>query len=147
MPSHTAYSIDGSSTRVASPQTHTHQVTSQCAIAFARAKSRNDLILADFSLVVGWSIRQTAKFNSPPNFPSVLYIHVQKACAWSLCYFFFSCTCTCMIVPKFSGLRFCLNFICSVAVASLVTALLLYHHQHHHGYYLDESYEEGAFLS
>ena len=30
----------------------------------------NDFILADYNLAVGWSIRQTAKFNSPPNFPA-----------------------------------------------------------------------------
>jgi hypothetical protein len=47
------------------PKDHTHQVT---LIAFARAKYGNDLILADFNLAVGWSIRQTAKFNSPPIF-------------------------------------------------------------------------------
>jgi hypothetical protein len=42
-------------------------------IAFARAKSRNDLILADFNLAVGWSIRQNTKFNSLPNFPAIQY--------------------------------------------------------------------------
>ncbi len=55
------------------PKDHTHQVTVRCAITFARAKSRNDLILADFNLAVGWSIRQTANFNSPPNFPAIRY--------------------------------------------------------------------------
>jgi hypothetical protein len=46
------------------PKDHTHQVyTSRCAIAFAHAKYRHDLILADFNLAVGWSIRQTAKFS------------------------------------------------------------------------------------
>ena len=33
----------------------------------------NDFILADFNLAVGWSIHQTAKFNSPPNFPAIQY--------------------------------------------------------------------------
>ena len=33
----------------------------------------SDLILADFNLAVGWSICQTAKFNSPPNFPAIWY--------------------------------------------------------------------------
>jgi hypothetical protein len=46
------------------PKDHTHQVTSRCAIAFARAKYGNDLILADFNLAVGWSTYQTAKFSS-----------------------------------------------------------------------------------
>ena len=32
-----------------------------------------DFILADFNLVVGWSIRQITKFNSPPNFPAIRY--------------------------------------------------------------------------
>ena len=31
----------------------------------------NDFILADFNLAAGWSIHQTAKFNSPPNFPAI----------------------------------------------------------------------------
>jgi hypothetical protein len=46
------------------PKDHTHQVTSRCAIAFVRAKYMygDDLILADFNLAVGWSIRQTTKF-------------------------------------------------------------------------------------
>jgi hypothetical protein len=43
------------------------------ARSFVRAKYRNDL-LVDFNLAVGWSIRQTAKFNSPPNFPAIWYI-------------------------------------------------------------------------
>ena len=30
-------------------------------------------ILSEFNLVVGWSIRQTAKFNSLPNFPVIQY--------------------------------------------------------------------------
>ena len=38
-------------------------------IAFACAKYRNDLILADFNLAAGWLIRQTAKFN----FPAIQY--------------------------------------------------------------------------
>ncbi len=46
------------------PKDHTHQVTSWCVITFTRWKSRNDLILADFNLAVGWSIRQTTKFSS-----------------------------------------------------------------------------------
>jgi hypothetical protein len=50
------------------PKEHTNQVTARCAITFVSAKSRNDLILADFNLAVGWSIHQTAKFNFPPNF-------------------------------------------------------------------------------
>ena len=33
----------------------------------------NDFILADFNLAAGWSIRQTAKFNSPPNFLAIRY--------------------------------------------------------------------------
>ena len=33
----------------------------------------NDFILADFNLAVGWSIRQTAKFNSLPKFPAIWY--------------------------------------------------------------------------
>ena len=33
----------------------------------------NDFILADFNLAVGWSIRQTAKFNSLPKFPAIRY--------------------------------------------------------------------------
>jgi hypothetical protein len=45
------------------PKDHTHQVTLRCAIAFANAKYRNDLILADFNLAIGWSIHQTAKFS------------------------------------------------------------------------------------
>ena len=40
------------------------------------AKYRNNLILAVFNLVVGWLIRQTAKFNSPPNFPAIRYVHM-----------------------------------------------------------------------
>jgi hypothetical protein len=56
------------------PKVHTHQVTARCATTFARAKSRNDLILANLNLVVGWSIRQTSKFNSPPNFPPIRYL-------------------------------------------------------------------------
>jgi hypothetical protein len=56
-----------------SDKDHTHQVTSRCAIAFARAKYGNDLILADFNLVVVYSIRQIAKFNSPPNFSAIRY--------------------------------------------------------------------------
>ena len=42
----------------------------------ARSPSRTqriDLILADFNLVAGWSIRQTAKFNSPPRSPAIWY--------------------------------------------------------------------------
>ena len=31
------------------------------------------IVLADFNLAVGWSIRQAAKFNSPPNFPAIRY--------------------------------------------------------------------------
>jgi hypothetical protein len=46
------------------PKDHTHQVIARCMITFARVKSRNDLILADFNLAVGWSIHQTAKFSS-----------------------------------------------------------------------------------
>ena len=59
------------------PKDHTHQFASRCAIAFVRVKHRNDLILADFNLAVGWSIRQTAKFNSPPNFPAIRYTMIR----------------------------------------------------------------------
>jgi hypothetical protein len=52
------------------PKDHTHQVTS---INFASAKYGNNLILVDFNLAVGWSIRQTAKFNSLPKFPAIWY--------------------------------------------------------------------------
>ena len=34
----------------------------------------NDFILADFNLAVGWSIHQTAKFNSLPNFLAIQYM-------------------------------------------------------------------------
>ena len=34
----------------------------------------NDFILVDFNLAVGWSIRQTNKFNSLPNFPAIWYV-------------------------------------------------------------------------
>ena len=47
-----------------------------CTIAFTHS---NDLILVDFNLVVGWSIRQTTKFNSPPNFR--LY-NTSCFCSW-----------------------------------------------------------------
>ena len=33
---------------------------------------RKEKILADFNLMVSWSIHQTAKFNSPSDFPAVL---------------------------------------------------------------------------
>ena len=63
------------------PKDHTHQFASRCAIAFVRVKHRNDLILADFNLAVGWSIRQTAKFNSPPNFPAIRYMNFASFCS------------------------------------------------------------------
>ena len=34
----------------------------------------NDCILADFNLAVGWSVRQTAKFNSLLNFPAIRFM-------------------------------------------------------------------------
>ena len=32
-------------------------------------------ILADFNLVVGWSLHKTIKFNSPPTFPAIQYTY------------------------------------------------------------------------
>jgi hypothetical protein len=43
------------------PRDHTHQVTSRCAIASARAKYGNDLILVDFNLVLA------GRSTKPPN--------------------------------------------------------------------------------
>lgn len=41
-----------------------------------RWSNMNDLIFSDFNLALGWSIRQTAKFNSPP----VLWLYVICYC-------------------------------------------------------------------
>ena len=43
-----------------------------------RCAQCHDLILADFNLAVGLSIRQTAKLNSLPNFPAIRYICSNK---------------------------------------------------------------------
>ena len=42
----------------------------------------NDFIFVDFNLAVGWSIRQTDKFNSLPNFPAIWYVVGVWWCVW-----------------------------------------------------------------
>ena len=38
------------------------------------------IILADFNLAVGLLIRQTAKLNSSPNFPAILWLCTKTKC-------------------------------------------------------------------
>ena len=52
---------------------HKHKSPKNAATTTSTVSTMNYFILADFNLAVGWSIRQTAKFNSPPNFPAIRY--------------------------------------------------------------------------
>ena len=66
------------------PNDHTQQFESRMQ-SHLLAQYRNDLTLADFNLVGGWSIHQAAKFNSLPNFRAIIMV-LTLICHLSLLY-------------------------------------------------------------